>query len=74
MKYTTDQARQRAQEVGALMFQDTVGLPNAELTALCNMVRRETLLEAAEYLETYAAPDSASYLLSFVLRRMAEEE
>lgn len=71
LKYTTDQAIALARKVGLGFFKiknddrTTVDV----LTALCNKVERDTLLKAAEYLETYAEPDSASY----VLRRMAGE-
>lgn len=51
MTYTTDQAIALAQEVGAFMEvlfagrHDNVVLTESELTALCNKVKRDTLLE-----------------------------
>lgn len=54
---TTEQAIQMAREVGAVEMQpfdygdqkDRFIVFHDQLTALCNLVRRKTLLEAAEY-------------------------
>ena len=53
MTYTTDQAVQMAREVYTDSFlygAESVTLDKKELTALCNKVREQTLLEAAEIL------------------------
>lgn len=78
MTYTTEQALQMAQEVGAVMIKDghsmaptfTVGLTYKKLTALCNAVQKQTLLEAAEV----AKGIDGERFVSRELRRMAGVE
>ncbi len=78
MTITTDQAIALAQKVGALMIKDghsmtptfTVGLSHKKLTALCNKVREQTLLEAADQVRF----DDDGTESARNLRRMAEEE
>lgn len=73
MTYTTKQAVALAKEVGAIWMhpydygspRDRMILKNEELTALCNKVRTQTLLEAAEFHEQ-------QYGHCYELRRMAE--
>ena len=74
MTITTEQAIVLAQEVGAPTYikAHSVALSNDQLTALCNMVREQTLLEAADEFQTesmYGFADTIEFL-----RRMAGEE
>ena len=80
---TTDQAIALAREVGATVsvgnVSDTnyITLKDEELTALCNAVRKQTLLEAAEWFDKDAGchgMDSVQTVAAVNLRRMAEVE
>lgn len=70
---TQDEAIQMAREAGASTYINahSVALSNDQLTALCNKVRTQTLLEAAEYVSrNLMSPREYAE----ELRRMAGEE
>ena len=76
MTITTNQAVQMAQKVGATSCHGKTlsefVINSEELTALCNAVQKQTLLEAADEFQKvsrYGFADTIEFL-----RRMAEEE
>ena len=68
---TQDEAIALAQEVGANYWNH--GMNADQLTALCNAVRKQTLLEAAEWFDD-GYEYSAANNIARDLRRMAGEE
>ena len=78
MTITTDQAVQRAQEVGATSCHGKTlsefVINSEELTALCNKVKRDTLLEAAVEFDRMAHGVAGAGVFPEKLRRMAGEE
>lgn len=76
MTYTTDQAIALAREVGVAIrgHYDESGATPEELTALCNKVRTQTLLEAADTFDNtqWFDLDDAG-IVAEKLRRMAGE-
>ena len=75
MTITTNQAVQMAQKVGATSCHGKTlsefVINSEELTALCNAVQKQTLLEAAEWFKGYQGEDD---FVEAHLRRMAGEE
>ena len=73
--YITEQAIALAREVGAPTYINahSVALSNDQLTALCNKVERDTLLEAAVEFDRMAHGVAGAGVFPEKLRRMAEE-
>lgn len=80
MKYTTEQAVEKALSVSKLLTfgNSFVDMSHDELAEFANLIRKETLLEAADKLkaDSYIDDYGDEYVdISYVdeLRRMAEE-